>query len=81
MGFAAKNKIALSNTMILSTGRVSSEIIYKMVSSSAPVIVSKSSPTSMSIKLARKYNIMMIAKVRGNTFCIFQGSEKIRYKR
>ena len=78
LGFAAKNNIALSNTMILSTGRVSSEIIYKMVFSSAPVIVSKSSPTSLSIELAKKHNIMMIAKVRGNTFCIFQGSEKIK---
>jgi FdhD protein len=77
IGYANKNRVSLSDKLIFSTGRMSSEIIYKLLYATAPVIISKASPTSLAIDLARRYNIVMIGKVTGNSLCIFNGEEKI----
>ncbi len=76
IGHALKNNITLSDKMIFSTGRLSSEIIYKAIYASAPIVVSKASPTSLAVELARKYNIVLIGKV-SSTFCIFNGLESV----
>jgi FdhD protein len=78
VGYALKNNIPLTDKMIFSTGRLSSEIVYKALYASAPIIVSKASPTSLAVELARKYNIVMIGKVRSDSFCIFNGLESIK---
>lgn len=77
IGHANKNRVSLTDKLIFSTGRMSSEIVYKLLYAAAPVIVSKASPTSFAIDLARRYNILMIGKVRGNSLCIFNGEERI----
>jgi len=73
IGYANEKRVSLSDKLILSTGRISSEIIYKLLYAAAPVIISKASPTSLAIDLARRYNIVMIGKVTGNSLCIFNG--------
>ena len=77
VGYAFKNRVSLEDKMILSTGRMSSEIIYKILSASAPVILSRASPSDLAVELARKYNIIMIGKIREDSFYIFNGKDKI----
>lgn len=78
IGHALKNNITLSDKMIFSTGRLSSEIVYKAIYASAPIVISKASPTSLAVELARRYNIVLIGKVSSRSFCIFSGHESVR---
>lgn len=77
IGFALARGLSLEDKMILSTGRLSSEIIYKAVYASAPVIISRASPTSLSLELARRFGILMIGKFRAGTFSVFHGADRI----
>lgn len=78
IGHALKNNITLADKMIFSTGRLSSEIVYKTIYASAPIVVSKASPTSLAVELAKRYNIVLIGKVSSSSFCIFSGQESVR---
>ncbi|GMR10412.1 MAG: hypothetical protein BMS9Abin28_1233 [Anaerolineae bacterium] len=50
--------------MLLATGRVSSEMIIKAAKMGCPIVASRTSPTSMSVGLAREWNITLCGYVR-----------------
>ncbi len=76
-GYALMHNHDVSNTMLLSTGRLSSEIVGKAVRAGVPVVASKASPTSLGVELARASGLTLIGKVRGERFCAFSGIEGI----
>ena len=53
---------------LLLSGRVSSEILIKAARLGVPLIVSRSSPTNMAIKLAKQLNITLMGFARGKRF-------------
>ena len=77
IGICCLEKIDLTDKMIFSTGRLSSEIVYKSLYGKTPVLVSKAYPTSLSIDIARKYNLTIAANVSASKFIIFSGKERI----
>lgn len=77
IGICLMENIDLSDKMIFSTGRLSSEIVYKSLYGKTPVLVSKAFPTSLSIDIARKYNLTIAANVSASKFFIFSGHDRI----
>ncbi|HSV97099.1 MAG TPA: formate dehydrogenase accessory sulfurtransferase FdhD [Spirochaetota bacterium] len=73
LGYALKSGLSLERSMILSTGRLASEIVMKAIAVSAPVLVSRAAPTARSIELARQAGMLMIGGVRPSGFYIFSG--------
>ncbi len=73
LGCALKEGIPLERSMILSTGRLASEIVLKAIAVSAPVLISRAAPTTRSIELARRAGMLMIGGVRPSGFYIFSG--------
>lgn len=73
LGYALEKGLALERAMILSTGRLASEIVQKAVAVSAPVLVSRAAPTTRSIELARGAGMLMIGGVRPSGFYVFSG--------
>ncbi|MGQ9842127.1 MAG: formate dehydrogenase accessory sulfurtransferase FdhD [Spirochaetota bacterium] len=71
VGYALLQDIPLDNTFVFSTGRISSEIVYKAIASGFSVVATKGSPTSLAIELANTYNVILIAKLRIHRFCVF----------
>lgn len=65
------------NAVLFISGRVSSEIMSKVIRLGAPVIVSKSTPTTTAVKLAKQYNITLLGYVRHDTALIYSGAERI----
>jgi len=63
--------------MILTTGRVSSEMLQKSAHIGASVVISRTSPTQASIKTAILLNITLIGYARRNQFIIYTNPEKI----
>jgi FdhD protein len=59
------------------SGRVSSEIITKIIRMGAPVLVSRSTPTSAAVNLARQYNVTLLGYVRKNSGYIYSDEERL----
>ncbi len=78
IGYAVRRSLPLGEAMILSTGRLSSEIISKAIAAKTPVVVSKASPTSLSVEMAKESGIVMIGNVKGRKFRVYSGREFIQ---
>ena len=77
-GYALLQKINLSNAIILTTGRISSEIVYKVWNLGIPAIISHSAPTTKAIELLNKANIMLIGYVRGGRMNIYSQERRVK---
>jgi FdhD protein len=55
-----------AGSLLLSTGRISSEMLAKAVRMGAPVVISRTSATSLSVELARRWKVTLIGYFRGN---------------
>lgn len=64
--------------LLLSTGRVSSEILLKAARMSAPVVVSRHSPTGSSVSLARDLGITLVGHARGNSMSVYSHPERLQ---
>jgi len=78
IGYAAINGLTLEDKMICSTGRISSEIAFKFINASAPVLITRASPTTLSVRLLRQYNILSIIRAVNGRFYVVNGKENIR---
>ncbi|MBL7071421.1 MAG: formate dehydrogenase accessory sulfurtransferase FdhD [Candidatus Omnitrophica bacterium] len=77
LGYALINKIELKDKIILSSGRVSSEIIFKIQKTDISAIVSRSAPTDQAIKHARSSGIALIGFARGQRMNVYSCTERI----
>lgn len=70
----------LSDKVILTSGRISSEIVMKVINSKIPIIVSRSAPTDRAIELAEKNNVTLVGFVRGTNLNIYSGFDRIVFQ-
>ncbi|MCK4980880.1 MAG: formate dehydrogenase accessory sulfurtransferase FdhD [Candidatus Delongbacteria bacterium] len=70
----------LSDKLILTSGRISSEIVMKVINCKIPIIVSRSAPTDRAIELAEKNNVTLIGFARSTNFNIYSGFKRIEFK-
>jgi len=63
--------------IILTTGRISSEMLQKAARMKASMLVSRTSPTSMSIDLAERLGITLIGYARGHRFNVYSHPERV----
>lgn len=71
------NNINLNNKVLITSGRIPAEIIYKTIAAKIPIIISRSAPTDAAIELAREANISLIGFARGKKMNIYSGEERI----
>jgi len=57
--------------ILLATGRISSEMIHKAARMGCPIVASRTSPTSLSVGLAREWNITLCGYVRRNRMNVY----------
>jgi FdhD protein len=70
-------QIKPSECIVLTTGRISSEMIQKAGRIGASLVISRTSPTSLSIQMAEKFGITMIGYARREHFRIYSHPERI----
>jgi FdhD protein len=63
--------------ILITTGRISSEMMQKAVRLGASILVSRTSPSSLSIELAGKWGITLIGYARRNGFNLYTHPERI----
>ena len=69
--------LVLPRKIILTTGRISSEMLQKSAQLNASIVISRTSPSSLSIELAQKFGITLIGYARRNRFNIYTHPERI----
>lgn len=67
-----------SQKIILTTGRVSSEMIQKSARLDVPIVVSRTSPTKSSVDYAKDYNITLIGYTRRTEFTVYTHPHRIK---
>ncbi len=64
---------------LLTTGRISSEMLRKGALMGCPVIASRTSPTSMAVELARTWNITLVGYARYGKLRVYCTPERLGY--
>ncbi|HEV8142707.1 MAG TPA: formate dehydrogenase accessory sulfurtransferase FdhD [Methylomirabilota bacterium] len=72
-GEALRRAIPTEDRILLSTGRVSSEMLLKAARMGVPIVASRTSPTEMAVALAEQLNITVCGYVRGDTLNLYAG--------
>lgn len=65
-GFCLLREIDSRGALLLSTGRISSEMITKGARMGCPVLASRTSATSLSVRLAREWNVTLVGYLRNS---------------
>jgi FdhD protein len=64
-------------TLLLSTGRISAEMMQKAANMQVSVVASRTSPTSESIALAQQSGLTLVGYVRQNQFLVYTHPERL----
>lgn len=70
-------RVSLGDKMILCSGRLGSEILFKAARMQLPFVASRAAPTSLSIELADALNITMVGFVREGRLNVYTHPERV----
>jgi FdhD protein len=65
------------HSIIFTTGRISSEMLQKSARMGASIVVSRTSPTSLSIETAEAFGITLVGYARRNQFNVYSCPERL----
>jgi FdhD protein len=77
VGHAFLNGLSLADKLLVTTGRLTSEIIIKAAKIGIPLIVSRNTATALAIEIAQSLNITLVGYVRAGRFLVYTGHERI----
>lgn len=69
--------VGFRHKLLLTTGRISSDMLQKAARIGAGIVISRTSPTSMSVELAEKWGITLIGYARRDRFNLYTHPERI----
>lgn len=67
----------LEKLVLITSGRISSDILAKAARGRIPVIMSRAAPTDLAVRLARALNITLIGFARGHGMNIYSGEWRV----
>jgi FdhD protein len=76
-GWMFKEKVSPSDKIFYTTGRLTSEMVIKTVRMGIPILISRSGFTAWGVELARKANLTLIGRARGQRFVALAGEDRI----
>lgn len=77
VGFLLMNKIVPEECYFLSSGRISSEMVYKCMRAGIGVVASRAATTELAIKVAEQVNMTLIGFVRAGRMTIYTHPERV----
>ncbi|HEU5190512.1 MAG TPA: formate dehydrogenase accessory sulfurtransferase FdhD [Methylomirabilota bacterium] len=72
-GEALLRNLATTDRLLLSTGRISSEMLLKAARMGVPLVASRTSPTEMAVALAEQLGITVVGYVRPDSLNLYTG--------
>jgi len=77
VGKAMLSNIDLKDKLVMTTGRISSDIVVKVAKAGIQIIVSHSAPTSLALSIAKAANITIIGFARGSRMNIYCNDHRL----
>ena len=77
IGKAFLSKIPIQDKILLSSGRISGEIMTKVIRNRIPILISRTAPTCMSITYAEDHGVTLIGFARGNRMNVYTHPQRI----
>mgnify|MGYP001160777954 FL=1 len=78
-GWLWNNDYDVSNMILYTTGRLTSEMIIKTVQMGVPILISRSGFTAAGVELAIKSNLTLIGRAKGKRFIALSGIDRILF--
>lgn len=63
--------------ILITTGRISSEMLQKAARMDVPILISRTSPSSLSIEMAERYGITLIGYARRHRFNVYSNPHRV----
>jgi len=76
-GLCLMKNIWPETRILITTGRISSEMLQKAARMGAPILISRTSPSSLSIEMAERYGITLIGYARRQRFNVYTSKGRI----
>ena len=76
-GLCLMDNIWPETRILITTGRISSEMLQKAARLEAPILISRTSPSSLSIEMAERYGITLIGYARTHRFNVYSNSQRV----
>ena len=73
----ARDLLPGSELGLMVSGRSSFELVQKTLVAGIPLLAAVSAPSSLAVQLANEFNISLVGFLRGDTFNIYSGGERI----
>ena len=73
----AKDLLPADDLGLIVSGRTSFELMQKTLMAGMPLLAAVSAPSSLAVQLAREFNVSLVGVLRGDTFNIYSGEERI----
>ena len=77
LGACILENVETEGQIIVTSGRISSEILLKTAKRNIPIIISKSAPTNLAVKLATDLGVTLIGFVRGRRMNVYAGGWRV----
>ena len=77
IGYGLRHNVDFSRTYVISSGRISSEMVRKCLVANIPVVVSRSATTTLAVEIAEETGLTVIAFARGGKMNIYTHPERI----
>ncbi len=76
-GLCVMNNIFPETRILITTGRISSEMLQKAARMKVPILISRTSPSSLSIEMAERYGITLIGYARKHRFNVYSNAQRV----
>ncbi len=76
-GICLRQGHSTKNCVLLTSGRISSETVNKTAHMGVPIVISRTSPTSLAVQLAQEWVITLIGYTRRRSFRVYTGAERV----
>ncbi len=76
-GLGLMRNIPTGGRILLTTGRISTEMLSKAASLGVPLVASRNSPTNLAVRLARAWGLTLAGYVRGRKMHLYSAPERL----
>ncbi len=72
-----ERRLPLDHHIVMVSGRASFELLQKSLMAQLPIFCAVSAPSSLAVQVAREFGITLVGFLRGESFNIYTGAERI----
>jgi FdhD protein len=78
-GLCLMNNVWPETRILITTGRISSEMLQKAARLQSPLLITRTSPSSLSIEMAERYGITLIGYARKHRFNVYSNAQRVGF--